>query len=173
MFGPRCQRRSLSAMRMFAVLACFSLGAPALGEDAKAKQPASALEQEKAKGKEYLEKAAKEQGAVKTKSGMVYVPLKQGTGQKPWASNTVRVHYSGKLVDGKVFDASDPKQPIEFPLQGVIACWTEGLQQMKVGGKAKLVCPPELAYGDQAVGNGLIPAGSTLVFEVELLAVVK
>lgn len=125
-----------------------------------------------AEAKQYMEKAAKEKGAVKTASGMVYIPVKEGKGASPAASDKVKVNYRGTLVDGKEFDSSYAAgQPAEFQLDRVIKCWTEGLQMMKPGGKAKLVCPPELAYGDR--GAGVIPANATLVFEVELLDVVK
>lgn len=166
--------RSLPAVRVLAILCALGLGAAARGEEpAKPEKGGSALEREKARGREYLEKAAKEEGAVKAKSGFVYVELRKGTGPRPWASNAVKVHYVGTLVDGKVFDSSVARgQPAVFPLNQVIRCWTEGLQLMKVGGKAKLVCPSDLAYGDGAAGGGLIPGGATLVFEVELLAIV-
>ena len=124
-------------------------------------------------GEGYLEKAAKETGAVKTASGLVYVPIKEGTGKSPSATNTVKVNYEGKLVDGKVFDASARHGgPATFPLNGVIPCWTEGVQKLKVGGKGRLICPPALAYGDRGAG-GEIPPGATLDFEVELVEIVK
>ena len=108
-----------------------------------------------------------------TPSGLVYRSLKEGTGASPAASDTVKVHYRGTLTDGKEFDSSYGRgQPAEFPLNGVIRCWTEGVQKMKVGGKARLTCPPGIAYGNRAVG-GVIPANSTLVFEIELLDVRK
>ena len=108
-----------------------------------------------------------------TPSGLVYRSLKEGTGPSPAASDTVKVHYRGTLPDGKEFDSSYGRgQPAEFPLNGVIRCWTEGVQKMKVGGKARLTCPPGIAYGNRAVG-GVIPANSTLVFEIELLDVRK
>ena len=117
---------------------------------------------------EAIEKAAREKGAVKTASGMVYQSLKEGSGKSPKASNTVEVNYRGTLTNGKEFDSSYKRnQSISFPLTGVIPCWTEGVQLMKVGGKAKLVCPPELAYGSR--GQGPVPANATLIFEVELL----
>ncbi len=120
-------------------------------------------------GAAFAEKAAKEKGAVKTSSGLVYKSLKDGTGAKPSASSTVQVNYRGTLIDGTEFDASAKHGgPVTFPLNGVIPCWREGLQRMKVGERARLVCPSELAYGDQ--GQGEIPPGATLVFEVELLA---
>ncbi|HEX9401909.1 MAG TPA: FKBP-type peptidyl-prolyl cis-trans isomerase [Anaeromyxobacter sp.] len=122
-------------------------------------------------GADYLDKAAKEKGAVKTSSGLVYRPLKEGTGAKPTASSTVQVNYRGTFIDGKEFDASAKHGgPATFPLNRVIACWTEGVAMMKVGGKAQLVCPPAIAYGAGGA-PGAIPPNSTLVFEVELLAV--
>ena len=125
-----------------------------------------------AQSKEYMEKAAKEKGAVKSASGMIYQSLKEGTGVSPTATDKVKVHYRGTLIDGKEFDSSyNAGQPAEFQLNQVIKCWTEGVQKMKVGGKARLVCPPELAYGER--GSGLIPANATLVFEVELIDVIK
>jgi FKBP-type peptidyl-prolyl cis-trans isomerase len=124
-------------------------------------------------GEGYLEKSAKEKGAVKTASGLVYIPVKEGTGKSPAATNTVKVNYEGKLVDGKVFDASSRHGgPATFPLNGVIPCWTEGVQLLKVGGKARLICPAALAYGDRGAGAE-IPPGATLDFEVELLEIVK
>jgi FKBP-type peptidyl-prolyl cis-trans isomerase FkpA len=122
---------------------------------------------------QYLEKATKEKGAVKTASGLVFTSLKEGTGASPAASDTVRVHYRGTLTSGTEFDSSYARnEPAEFPLNGVIPCWTEGVQKMKVGGKAKLVCPSSIAYGDRGQPPK-IPGGATLVFEVELLDIVK
>ncbi len=124
-------------------------------------------------GEGYLEKAAKEPGAVKTASGLVFIPVKEGSGASPTAASKVKVNYEGKLVDGKVFDASARHGgPATFPLNGVIPCWTEGVQKLKVGGKARLVCPSALAYGDRGAG-GEIPPGATLDFEIELLEIVK
>lgn len=115
--------------------------------------------------------AAKEEGAVVTSSGLVYRSLKEGSGASPKATDKVTVHYKGTFPDGREFDSSYKRgQPIDFPLNGVIACWTEGVQRMKTGGKAKLTCPPEIAYGARGAG-GVIPPNSTLVFEVELLGV--
>lgn len=116
-----------------------------------------------------IDKAAKEKGAVKTPSGMVYKSIKEGKGKSPNASSTVEVNYRGTLTNGKEFDSSYKRnQSISFPLSGVIPCWTEGVQKMKVGGKAKLVCPPELAYGARGAGSD-VPPNATLIFEVELL----
>ncbi|MBE2261320.1 MAG: FKBP-type peptidyl-prolyl cis-trans isomerase [Burkholderiaceae bacterium] len=115
--------------------------------------------------------AAKEAGAVVTPSGLVYRSLKDGTGAAPAASDRVKVHYRGTFPDGREFDSSFKRgEPIEFPLSGVIPCWTEGVQRMKVGGKAKLTCPAAIAYGERGAG-GVIPPNATLVFEVELLGV--
>ncbi|MBU5638958.1 FKBP-type peptidyl-prolyl cis-trans isomerase [Geomonas sp. Red69] len=125
-----------------------------------------------AKTQEFLEKAAKEKDAVKTPSGLIYRSLREGTGASPAATDKVKVNYRGTLIDGKEFDSSYAAgRPVEFGLNQVIKCWTEGLQKMKVGGKAQLVCPADLAYGER--GSGLIPANATLVFEVELLDIVK
>ena len=117
--------------------------------------------------------AAKEPGAEVTASGLVYRSLKDGSGGSPAATDTVRVHYRGTLPDGKEFDSSYSRgQPAEFPLNRVIPCWTEGLQKMKTGGKAKLTCPPEIAYGSRGAG-GVIGPNATLHFEVELLGIAK
>ena len=115
--------------------------------------------------------AAKEDGAVVTSSGLVYRSLKEGSGASPKASDKVTVHYKGTFPDGREFDSSYKRgQPIDFPLNGVIPCWTEGVQRIKVGGKAKLTCPPDIAYGARGAG-GVIPPNATLVFEVELVAI--
>ena len=118
-----------------------------------------------------LEAAAKEAGAVVTPSGLVYRSLKDGTGASPLASDMVKVNYRGTFPDGREFDSSYKRnQAIEFPLTGVIKCWTEGVQRMKVGGKAKLTCPASIAYGSRGAG-GVIPPDATLLFEVELLGI--
>jgi len=108
---------------------------------------------------------------VTTKSGLVYQSLKDGAGASPTATDTVSVHYRGTLADGREFDSSHKRgQPAEFPLNRVIPCWTEGVQMMKPGGKARLTCPPAIAYGERGAG-GVIPPNATLQFEVELLSV--
>lgn len=113
---------------------------------------------------------AQTEGSVqKLPSGVEVTHIKVGKGAKPTASSTVKVHYEGKLADGTVFDSSYKRgEPISFPLRGVIPCWTEGVQQMAVGGKAKLLCPANTAYGSRGAG-GVIPPNAVLTFTVELL----
>lgn len=130
-------------------------------------------EKEKAAGAAFLAKAAAEPGARKTASGAIVKTLKEGSGATPTAADQVKVHYQGTLIDGTVFDSSVKRgEPATFPLGNVIKCWTEGLQQVKVGGKARLVCPADIAYGDRGSPPTIKP-GATLVFEVELLDIVK
>jgi FKBP-type peptidyl-prolyl cis-trans isomerase FkpA len=134
---------------------------------------AAAATKEKSAGQAFVTKAAAEQGATKTASGLIITQIKPGTGASPKATDTVKVHYHGTLTDGTVFDSSVQRgQPATFPLNGVIKCWTEGVQMMKVGGKSRLVCPSEIAYGDRGSLPRIKP-GATLVFEVELLEVVE
>ena len=111
--------------------------------------------------------------AETTPSGLVYRVLKAGDGASPQATDTVRVHYRGTFPDGREFDSSHRRgQPAQFPLNRVIPCWTEGVQKMKVGGKAALVCPATIAYGERGTPGGPIPPNATLHFEVELLGIV-
>jgi FKBP-type peptidyl-prolyl cis-trans isomerase FkpA len=142
-------------------------------QELQKKRLASTAESEKKVGKAYADKMAAQKGFTRTKSGMVFGDIKKGDGASPTATDSVKVHYKGTLVDGTVFDSSIERgEPVTFGLNQVIRCWTEGLQLMKVGGKGKLVCPSDIAYGD----NGRppkIPPGATLVFEVELLDIVK
>lgn len=119
-----------------------------------------------------LKTAAAESGAVVTDSGLVYRSLKDGSGPSPAATDTVKVHYRGSFPDGKEFDSSFKRnQPAEFPLNRVIKCWTEGVQKMKVGGKARLTCPAAIAYGERGTPGGPIPPNAVLQFEVELLGI--
>ena len=119
---------------------------------------------------DFAAQAAKEPGAVVSKSGLVYRSIREGAGASPAVTDIVRVHYTGTLPEGKEFDSSYRRgEPAEFPLDRVIKCWTEGVQRMKVGGKAKITCPPSLAYGAEGAGN-TIPPNATLQFEIELLA---
>lgn len=137
-----------------------------------AQQRASAAsEVEKKDSAAFLEKIAKEKGAEKSDSGLIFIPVKEGSGASPKATDLVKVHYKGTLRDGTVFDSSiDRGQPASFPLNRVIACWSEGVQKMKVGGKAKLACPSAIAYGDRGAPPKIKP-GAALLFEVELLSI--
>jgi FKBP-type peptidyl-prolyl cis-trans isomerase len=136
------------------------------------KRAETAAAGEKQKGTAFAEKAATEAGATKTASGLVIQEITPGTGASPAATDRVKVHYTGTLIDGTVFDSSVQRgQPATFPLNGVIKCWTEGVALMKVGGKSKLICPSDIAYGDRG-RPPTIPPGATLVFEVELLEIV-
>ena len=126
-----------------------------------------------AQGNDPLAAAAAEPGATRFDSGLVLRELKAGTGVSPAATDVVRVHYRGTFPDGREFDSSYKRgQPAEFPLDRVIRCWTEGVQKMKVGAKAKLTCPSAIAYGERGAG-GVIPPNAVLVFEVELMGIVK
>ena len=151
-------------MTLFAkssLLAAFALTSALMSSTAMAQDATSAA-------------SAKEPGAVVTPSGLVYRSLKDGDGASPTAADSVKVHYRGTFPDGKEFDSSYKRnEPAQFPLGGVIKCWTEGVQKMKVGGKAKLTCPSGIAYGERGAGGGLIPPNATLLFEVELLEIAK
>jgi FKBP-type peptidyl-prolyl cis-trans isomerase FkpA len=147
----------------------FEAYAPRIQELAQERMSAKATVEKQASGG-FLEKMSKEAGAVRSATGVIYIPVSVGNGAAPTADSTVKVHYHGTLRDGTVFDSSVERgEPISFPLNGVIPCWTEGVQKMKVGGKAKLVCPSDTAYGDG--GQGPIPGGAALMFEVELIAI--
>jgi FKBP-type peptidyl-prolyl cis-trans isomerase len=123
-------------------------------------------------GKAYVAKMAAESGAVTTDSGMVYFELQAGDGASPTVADKVKVHYTGSFPDGKVFDSSvDKGTPAEFSVNAVVPCFSEGLQRMKVGGKSKLVCPSDIAYGERGFAP-MIPPGTALQFEVELLDVI-
>jgi FKBP-type peptidyl-prolyl cis-trans isomerase len=136
----------------------------------KAQEKAAA--REKREGAPYLAKMAKEKGARKTPSGAIVIPLLEGTGASPTASDTVKVHYTGTLVSGRVFETTVHRgQPAEFPLGKTVPCWVEAFPLLKTGARAKIVCPAETAYG--ASGKGGIPANAVLTFEVELLEIVK
>jgi FKBP-type peptidyl-prolyl cis-trans isomerase FkpA len=145
---------------------------PKINEFAQSRVAHVAKQQAEA-SKGLLEKAASEPGAVKTESGAIVTMIKEGSGAVPTADSTVKVHYHGTLADGTVFDSSVTRGvPATFPLGNVIKCWTEGVQKIKVGGKARLVCPAEVAYGDRGAPPKIAP-GATLVFEVELLEIVN
>jgi FKBP-type peptidyl-prolyl cis-trans isomerase FkpA/FKBP-type peptidyl-prolyl cis-trans isomerase FklB len=146
--------------------------APKVAELQKTRLAASGAAERKA-GETFLAKAAGEKGAQRTASGLVMTTLKAGTGASPKATDKVKVHYHGTLTDGSVFDSSVQRgEPVTFTLNQVIRCWSEGVPLMKVGGKSRLVCPADLAYGDRGAPPRIKP-GATLVFEVELLEIVK
>lgn len=143
---------------------------PKIQEFGMARVAAASAEEVKA-GEAFLTAAAAEPGAEKLASGLVYREVTAGEGASPTATDTVKVHYHGTLRDGTVFDSSVERgTPAEFPLNGVIACWTEGVQKMKVGGKSRLVCPAALAYGDRGAPPKIKP-GATLAFDVELISI--
>lgn len=143
---------------------------PKIQEFAMARVAAGAADEAKA-SEEFLAAAAAEAGAEKLESGLVYREVSAGTGASPTANDMVKVHYHGTLRDGTVFDSSvDRGTPAEFPLGGVIPCWTEGVQKMKVGGKARLVCPAAIAYGDRGAPPRIKP-GAALAFDVELISI--
>lgn len=143
---------------------------PRIKELAQARVQALA-EAEKREAALFLERMAAEQGARKFDSGMIIIPVTEGTGAVPQATDTVKVHYHGTLRDGSVFDSSvDRGQPATFPLNRVIPCWSEGLQRVKVGGKIKLACPSDIAYGDRGSSPRIKP-GAALLFEIELLGI--
>jgi FKBP-type peptidyl-prolyl cis-trans isomerase FkpA/FKBP-type peptidyl-prolyl cis-trans isomerase FklB len=128
---------------------------------------------EKKAGAAFIAKAAGEAGSKKTESGAIVTTIKEGKGATPKPTDTVKVHYHGTLIDGTVFDSSVKRgEPATFPLNQVIKCWTEGVQLIKVGGKSRLVCPSNIAYGDRGQPPVIKP-GATLVFEVELLEIAK
>jgi FKBP-type peptidyl-prolyl cis-trans isomerase FkpA len=144
---------------------------PRIGQLAKARQQAVSPE-EKEGARAFLAEAAAAEGAQVTDSGLVFVSITEGSGESPTATDTVRIHYHGTLRDGTVFGSTVQRgTPISLVLNRVIPCWTEGVPMMKVGGKATLVCPSEIAYGDRGTGTG-IPGGAALKFEVELLEIV-
>ena len=143
---------------------------PRINTMAQARQGQRA-EQEKTRGRAFAETASHEAGATRLPSGLVFRTLREGNGPTPTPASTVRVHYRGTLIDGTEFDSSYTRgEPVEFPLNGVVPCWTEGVQRIRVGGKARLVCPSDIAYGDR--GQRGIPPGATLNFEVELISIV-
>jgi FKBP-type peptidyl-prolyl cis-trans isomerase FkpA len=143
--------------------------APRLRQLSQARQ-ARRAEAERRRGQQFAEQAAREPGAQRLPSGLIYREIRPGNGPQPAATDTVTVHYRGTLTNGREFDSSYTRnEPATFPLRGVIPCWTEGVQRMHVGGKARLVCPSDIAYGNRAQRE--IPPGSTLVFEIELVGI--
>ena len=131
----------------------------------------AAADVERVEANKFVADMAASDGARTTDSGLVFIELEAGDGPSPTATDTVQVHYHGTLRDGTVFDSSvDRGTPATFPLNGVIACWTEGLLLMMVGGKARLICPSDIAYGDRGAGSAIKP-GAALSFEVELISI--
>jgi FKBP-type peptidyl-prolyl cis-trans isomerase FkpA len=144
---------------------------PDSSSETSEKTSVSSTPNSSADSKAFLDKAATEPGAQKTASGLVYRVITAGSGASPKATDTVKVHYRGTLINGKEFDSSYARnEPAEFPLNMVIPCWTEGVQLMKVGGKSRLVCPANIAYGEAGAPPD-IPGGATLIFEIELLGI--
>ena len=128
---------------------------------------------DKREGEEFLAGNATADGVKTTASGLQYKVITEGSGDKPTARDTVKVHYEGRLINGTVFDSSYKRgQPATFPLNRVIPCWTEGVAKMKEGGKARLTCPPAIAYGSRGAGAA-VPPNATLTFEVELLKLMR
>jgi FKBP-type peptidyl-prolyl cis-trans isomerase FkpA len=154
-------------MRLAQFIAAGTLAIATLPAFAQNSQPAQAAPAQPAAAP-----TAKDNGSITTATGLVFRSVKEGTGASPAATEVVRVHYRGTFLDGREFDSSYKRgQPAEFPLNRVIPCWTEGVQKMKVGGTAKLTCPPGIAYGARGA-PGAIPPNSTLNFDVELIGIV-
>ena len=148
----------------------LSSQSPKIQEFARSRRKATSERQAPA-NKELLDKASKEKGAVTSASGLVYIPLHEGSGASPKTSDMVKVNYRGILVDGREFESSFKRgKPSEFRVDSVIKCLNEGLQKMKVGGKARLVCPASIGYGDNGFGETILP-GASLDFEIELLEI--
>lgn len=157
-----------------------ALGGKPEVDPSKYREQINALQQERQsavaaaeaeEAKKFVDQAAAQKGAIKTDSGLIYLEKVAGSGGSPVATDTVEVHYHGTLRTGKVFDSSVERgTPASFPLDRVIACWTEGLQRMKVGGKSRLVCPASVAYGDRGAPPN-IPGGAAIAFEVELISI--
>jgi FKBP-type peptidyl-prolyl cis-trans isomerase len=162
-------KTQLTEKEMGDVLAQFQQEIMAKAQEEAAKKGG----ENKSKGEKFLADNKNKPGVKTTPSGLQYTVISEGTGPKPTASSTVKVHYTGKLIDGTTFDSSvDRGEPIEFPLNGVIKGWTEGVQLMSKGSKYKFFIPSDLAYGDRGAGNAIGP-NETLIFEVELLDIVK
>jgi FKBP-type peptidyl-prolyl cis-trans isomerase FkpA len=181
-FGRNLQALDLSAAELEIIRKALTEGAqdkkpiipleiygPKIQELAAARHTRASQKKE-ARDKPYLDAAAKQKGAQVLPSGVIYIPEKEGTGPNPKPTDEVTVNYVGKLVNGTEFDSSYKRnQPLKFQLDKVIPCWTDGVQKMKVGGKARLVCPPKAGYGDNGQPRAGIPGGSVLDFQIELL----
>ena len=142
-------------------------------QDFAQKRVLARAEIEQQRGQAFVQKAAKEPGAKVSPSGLVMTIKTMGQGPKPQPNSTVKVHYRGTLIDGTEFDSSIGRgEPATFPLNRVIPCWTDDMTQLNVGSRARLVCPADIAYGNQGAAPA-IPPGATLVFDVELLEIVS
>jgi FKBP-type peptidyl-prolyl cis-trans isomerase len=162
----------MAAMLMAGMASCNNQTSSESNEEATVDY-GQQIKDNKTMGREFMEENAKNDSVVQTKSGLQYMVLKEGTGVKPGPTDKVTVHYTGKLIDGTVFDSSvENGEPITFPLDGVIPGWTEGLQLMSEGSKYRLFIPSELAYGSKGAGDKILP-NSTLIFDVELIKVEK
>ena len=164
---------ALSALMMAGMASCNSNTTSSEGTEETAADYGQQIKDNKTLGREFMEQNAKNDSVVQTTSGLQYMVLKEGTGAKPAAEDTVTVHYTGKLLDGTVFDSSVERgEPASFPLNAVIPGWTEGLQLMSEGSQYRLFIPSELAYGSQGAGDKILP-NATLIFDVELIKVTK
>ena len=165
---------AMAALLMAGMASCGGNNASD-SESAEAAAPdyGQQIKDNKTLGREFLEQNAKNDSVVQTKSGLQYMVLKEGTGAKPGPTDKVTVHYTGRLLDGTVFDSSVERgEPATFGLNQVIPGWTEGLQLMSEGSKYRLFIPSELAYGSKGAGEQILP-NSTLIFDVELIKVEK
>ncbi len=168
---------ALAAMLMAGMASCGN-NSNSTNESAESTEQAAPdngqqIKDNKTLGREFLEQNAKNDSVVQTESGLQYMVLKEGTGAKPGPTDEVTVHYTGKLLNGTVFDSSVERgEPATFPLDKVIPGWTEGLQLMSEGAKYRLFIPSELAYGSKGAGDQILP-NSTLIFDVELIKVNK
>ena len=164
---------ALAALLMTGMASCNSNTSSSESTDETTPDYGQQIKDNKTLGREFMEQNAKNDSVVQTKSGMQYIVVKEGNGAKPGPEDTVTVHYTGKLIDGTVFDSSVERgEPATFPLNKVIPGWTEGLQLMSEGSEYRLFIPSELAYGSKGAGDQILP-NSTLIFDVQLIKVTK
>ena len=164
---------AMAAMLMAGMSSCNNSSSTKQATEEAAAEYGQQIKDNKTLGREFLEENAKNDSVVQTTSGLQYMVLKEGTGAKPGPTDKVTVHYTGRLIDGTVFDSSVERgEPATFPLNAVIPGWTEGLQLMSEGAKYRLFIPSELAYGSKGAGDQILP-NSTLIFDVELIKVEK
>ena len=164
---------ALAALLMTGMASCNSNTSSSESTEETTPDYGQQIKDNKTLGREFMEQNAKNDSVVQTKSGMQYIVVKEGNGAKPGPEDTVTVHYTGKLIDGTVFDSSVERgEPATFPLNKVIPGWTEGLQLMSEGSEYRLFIPSELAYGSKGAGDQILP-NSTLIFDVQLIKVTK